>query len=58
MIDERLASQLLELAQAFDKIRITPVICGGLGLYLCFQRYSAEQLRVTNDIDLMLTQNR
>ena len=57
MIDKRLANQLFELAQAFDKIGITPVICGGLGLYLGFRRYSTEQLRITNDIDLMLTQS-
>ncbi len=57
MIDKRLADQLLELAQAFEEIGITPLICGGLGLYLCFHRYPTEQLRVTNDIDLMLTQS-
>jgi hypothetical protein len=57
MIDKRLADQLLELSQAFKEIGITPVICGGLGLYLCYHRDSTEQLRVTNDIDLMLTQS-
>jgi len=57
MIDKRLANQLFELAQAFNKIGITPVICGGLGVYLCFRTYSTEQLRATNDIDLMLTQS-
>ena len=57
MIDKRLADQLLELAQAFEEIGITPLICGGLGLYLCFHRYPTEQLRVTNDIDLILTQS-
>jgi len=57
MIDKRLTGQLLELAQAFNNIGVTPVICGGLGLYLCFHRYPAEQPRVTNDIDLMLTQS-
>lgn len=57
MIDKRLADQLLELAKAFEVIGITPLICGGLGLYLCFHRDSTEQLRVTNDIDLFLTQN-
>ncbi len=56
MIDERLVNQLVELAQAFDKIGITPVICGGLGLYLCSYKLD-EQLRVTNAIDLMLTQS-
>jgi len=57
MIDKRLADQLLELSQAFEEIGITPVICGGLGIYLCYHSYSTEQLRVTNDIDLMLTQS-
>jgi hypothetical protein len=57
MIDKRLADQLLELSQAFEEIGITPVICGGLGIYLCFHRHSTEQLRVTNDIDLMLTKS-
>ncbi len=57
MIDKRLADQLLELTQAFKEIGITPVICGGLSLYLCYHRDSTEQLRVTNDIDLMLTQS-
>jgi hypothetical protein len=57
MIDKRLACQLLELAQAFNKSGVTPVICGGLGLHLCFHEYSAKHIHVTNDIDLMLTQS-
>lgn len=57
MINKKLADQIFELSQAFSEIGITPVICGGLGLYLCFSGDSTEQLRVTNDIDLMLTQS-
>jgi len=48
--------QLLDLADAFDEIGIKPVICGGLGIYLCFYNQQSElPLRATNDIDLILT---
>ncbi|MFA5554462.1 MAG: nucleotidyl transferase AbiEii/AbiGii toxin family protein [Phycisphaerae bacterium] len=56
MKDEVL-SQLHDLAKAFNKIDIKPVICGGLGIYLKFYSSKNEiELRATNDIDLMLTE--
>jgi len=57
-MDSRLIEQLAELAESFNRIGLKPVICGGLGLYLCFhkaQGQSREMIRVTNDVDLMLT---
>lgn len=46
---------LVELSQSFAKIGLTPVICGGLGIYLSFHKSIEEVVRATNDIDLMLT---
>jgi hypothetical protein len=55
-MDEIILCQLVELACAFNKISIKPVICGGLGIYLYFyNRQSELPLRTTNDIDLILT---
>lgn len=55
-MDEMILYQLAELAGAFNKIGIKPVICGGLGIYLGFHsRESKVPLRTTNDIDLILT---
>jgi len=55
-MDEMILYQLAELAGAFNKIGIKPVICGGLGIYLGFHgRESEVPLRTTNDIDLILT---
>lgn len=57
-MDSRLIEQLAELAESFNGIGLKPVICGGLGLYLCFhkaQGQAREMIRVTNDVDLMLT---
>lgn len=55
-MDEIILYQLAELAGAFNKIGIKPVICGGLGIYLGFHsRESKVPLRTTNDIDLILT---
>jgi len=57
-MDKRIIEQLAELAESFNRIGLKPVICGGLGLYLCFhkaQGQAREMIRVTNDIDLMLT---
>jgi len=38
---------------------VRPVVCGGLGVYLCFSKTEGnpqELIRATHDIDLMLTQ--
>jgi len=59
MMDSRLIEQLAELAESFNRIGLKPVICGGLGLYLCFhkaQGQASRMIRATNDVDLMLTQ--
>ena len=53
---DSILKQLLELASAFAKINLKPVICGGLGIYLSmYKRKSDLSIRTTNDIDLMLT---
>jgi hypothetical protein len=55
-MDDAVLEQLAELAKAFNKIGVKPVICGGLGVFLCFRNSDARNiLRATNDIDLMLT---
>lgn len=57
-MDKRLIEQLAELAESFNRIRFKPVICGGLGIYLCFhnaQGQARQMIRATTDIDLMLT---
>jgi hypothetical protein len=57
-MDERLIEQLSELAESFNRISLKPVICGGLGIYLCFhkaQGQAYQMIRATTDIDLMLT---
>ncbi len=57
-MNDTVLRQLFELAQAFNKLGIKPVICGGLGIYLCFHDREDEaknMIRATNDIDLMLT---
>jgi hypothetical protein len=46
--------QLRELAEAFNRIGLRPVICGGLGLYLLFRNRS-QTVRATQDIDLIIT---
>jgi hypothetical protein len=57
-MDKRLIEQLAELAAPFNRIGLKPVICGGLGIYLCFHKAQArDMIRVTNDIDLMLTES-
>ena len=58
-MDSRLIEQLAELAESFNRIGLKPVICGGLGLYLCFhkaQGQASRMIRATTDIDLMLTE--
>ena len=58
-MDNRLIEQLVDLAGSFNKIRFKPVICGGLGIYLCFheaQGQARQMIRATTDIDLMLTE--
>ncbi len=57
-MDKRIFQQLADLANCFNRIGLKPVICGGLGIYLCFNKYEGEAqelIRVTNDIDLILT---
>jgi len=57
-MDDTILVQLAELAKPFNKIGIKPVICGGLGIYLCFrnsQGAARSMIRATNDIDLMIT---
>jgi hypothetical protein len=56
-MDSRLIEQLADLAESFNRIRLKPVICGGLGIYLCFykaQGQARRMIRATTDIDLML----
>jgi hypothetical protein len=57
-MDRRLIEQLAELAESFNRIGLKPVICGGLGIYLCFHKAEGQatrMIRATTDIDLMLT---
>ncbi len=53
-MDSSIFQQLLELAQAFNKMGLKPLICGGLGIYLLFRDRSRE-IRATTDIDLMIS---
>jgi hypothetical protein len=58
VMDRRLIEQLAELAESFNRIGFQPVICGGLGIYLCFHKAEGQAsriIRATTDIDLMLT---
>ena len=55
-MNKNILKQLYELAAAFNKIDIKPIICGGLGIYLILHKQQSElETRTTNDIDLMLT---
>lgn len=57
-MDSKIFQQLAELAESFNRIALKPVICGGLGIYLCFHEYEGEAqglIRTTNDVDLILT---
>ena len=55
-MNEEVINQLQDLARAFNKAGMKPVICGGLGVYLRFSnRQSDFELRATTDIDLMVT---
>lgn len=64
-MDRMIFQQLVDLAESFNRIGLKPVICGGLGIYLCFHkstgspgdslRSDRQMIRATNDIDLMLT---
>jgi len=57
-MDKRIFQQLADLADCFNRIGLKPVICGGLGIYLCFNKHEGEAqalIRTTNDIDLILT---
>jgi hypothetical protein len=57
-MDGALLGQLAELAKPLNKIGVRPVICGGLGVYLCFRNSEGaarSMIRATNDIDFMIT---
>jgi hypothetical protein len=57
-MDSKIFQQLADLAESFNRIGLKPIICGGLGIYLCFSKYkdeARELIRTTNDVDLMLT---
>jgi hypothetical protein len=57
-VDARIIEQLADLAASFNKLGLRPVICGGVGIYLCFhkaQGQARQMIRATTDIDLMLT---
>lgn len=57
-MDNGIANQLIELTRAFNKVRLKPLVCGGLGIYLTFHgRESDIPIRTTNDIDLMLSES-
>jgi len=48
---------LADLAEAFNRIELKPVICGGLGTCLCIcdaEGQARQMIRATTDIDLML----
>ena len=58
-MDRRIIEQLADLAEAFNRIGLKPVICGGLGIYLCFHKSEGQDrqmIRATTAIDLMLTE--
>lgn len=57
-MDNQLLTQLSELAVACNERDISPIICGGLGIYLSFCKKKSEvaqMIRATQDIDLMLS---
>jgi len=57
-MDGAILGQLAELAKSLNKIGVKPVICGGLGVFLCFrdsQGAARGMIRATNDIDLVIT---
>jgi hypothetical protein len=57
-VDKKIFHQLADLTESFNKIGLKPVICGGMGIYLCFHKcegQAKELIRTTNDIDLILT---
>jgi len=59
-MDRRIFEQLAELAESFNRIGLRPVVCGGLGIYLCFHKSEGQErrmVRATSDIDLMLTRS-
>lgn len=59
-MDRRIFEQLADLAESFNRIGLKPVVCGGLGIYLCFHKSEGQDrdmVRATGDIDLMLTRS-
>ncbi len=52
-MDSTVLQQLLDLTEAFNKIGLKPIICGGLAIYLLF-RDRSQEIRATTDIDLMI----
>jgi len=58
-MEDKIFQQLSELARALNNIAVKPIICGGLGIYLCFHKSEGEasrMIRATKDIDLILTE--
>ena len=56
-MDDEIFKQLFELVQALDRVGVQAIICGGLGMYLCFsdEGYETGQiLRATKDVDVIL----
>jgi len=45
-MDIRLIEQLADLAESFNRIGLKPVICGGLGIYLCFHKARGQASRM------------
>ena len=57
---DRIFEQLGDLAASFNRIGLKPVVCGGLGIYLCFHKsegQAREMIRATSDVDLMITES-
>lgn len=52
-MDNTVFHQLIELTQAFNRIGMKPLVCGGLGIHLLFKDRSND-IRTTTDIDLMI----
>lgn len=58
-LDEIIWQQLAKLAESFDELGLTPVVCGGVAIYLHLAHNSIAQrerlIRITTDVDLILT---
>lgn len=45
-MDRRIIEQLADLAESFNRIGLRPVICGGLGIYLCFHKSEGQARQI------------